>query len=294
MTRFLLALFLTIPLLAQTRPIYYLLWFDTEDYVDPASDDAALRLANTLESMGVRATFKVVGEKARRLERRNRRDVINALARHDIGYHTNVHSIPPAPANYQRILHPLEAIEEFSRREEPGVRDLQRVFGILPSCYGQPGDSWGPAANVALRRWGVPVYMDDGNQVGLNNQPFWLGGMLYVFNMKGFTLRPDINKPETLSDTNQKFDSMVANLRGKGGVIHTYFHPTEFSATEFWDGVNFLGGAYTPPEGYKMPRRRSPESAEAAYRALFDFVRHVQSIPGVQIITARQLPVLYE
>ncbi len=291
--RFLLALLLALPLLAQTKPIYYLLWFDTEDYVDPASDDAALRLAQTLEKMGVRATFKVVGEKARRLEKRDRRDVITALSRHDIGYHTNYHSIPPAPAAYQRILHPLEAVEEFTRREEPGLRDIQRIFGVLPSCYGQPGDSWGPAANVALRRWGVPVYMDDGGQVGLNGQPFWLGGMLYVFNLKGKTLRPDINKPETLDATNQKFDGIVSALREKGGVIQTYFHPTEFSATEFWDGVNFLGGNYTPPEGYKMPRRRSPESAEAAYKALFDFVRHVQSIPGVQIVTARQMPLFF-
>jgi hypothetical protein len=291
--RFLLALLLALPLLAQTKPIYYLLWFDTEDYVDPASDDAALRLAQTLEKMGVRATFKVVGEKARRLEKRDRRDVITALSRHDIGYHTNYHSIPPAPAAYQRILHPLEAVEEFTRREEPGLRDINRIFGVLPSCYGQPGDSWGPAANVALRRWGVPVYMDDGGQVGLNGQPFWLGGMLYVFNLKGFTLRPDINKPETLPATNEKFDAMVANLRETGGVIQTYFHPTEFSATEFWDGVNFLGGNYTPPDGYSMPRRRSPESAEAAYRTIFDFVRHVQSIPGVQIVTARQLPLLF-
>lgn len=282
-------------LAAQTRPVYYLLWFDTEDYVDPQSDGAALRLAETLEKMGVRATFKVVGEKARRLEKRARFDVINALARHDIGYHTNYHSIPPAPAAYQRILHPLEAVEEFSRREEPGLRDVQRIFGMLPSCYGQPGDSWGPAANVALRRWGVPVYMDDGGQVGLNGQPFWLGGMLYVFNLKGYTLRPDINHPETVGATKKKFDEMVTSLTAAGGgVIQTYFHPTEFSATEFWDGVNFLGGNYTPPEGYKMPRRRSAESAEAAYGALFEFVRHVQSNPNVRIVTARQAPLLFE
>lgn len=299
MTRFLrLLLFLLgglAALPAQSQPVYYLLWFDTEDYVDPASDDAALRLANTLEKLGVRATFKVVGEKARVLEKRNRRDVINALARHDIGYHTNTHSIPPAPAAYQRVLHPLEAIEEFARREEPGLRDVQRIFGVLPSCYGQPGDSWGPAANVALRRWGVPVYMDDGGQVGLNGQPFWLGGMLYVFNLKGYTLRPDINQPESLEATKSKFDEMVASLQAKGGgVIQTYFHPTEFSATEFWDGVNFLHGRYTPPGEYKLPNRRTPDNAERAYRTLFEFVRHVQSNPNVRIVTARQLPLLFE
>jgi hypothetical protein len=71
-----------------TPPVYWLLWFDTEDYIDPASDDAALRLAKELDAMGVRATFKIVGEKARVWEERGRRDVISAVALHDIGYHT--------------------------------------------------------------------------------------------------------------------------------------------------------------------------------------------------------------
>jgi hypothetical protein len=65
---------------------YVVLWFDTEDYIDPIADDAALRIANDLTSLGVRATFKVVGEKARVLERRGRLDVIQALGRHCIGY----------------------------------------------------------------------------------------------------------------------------------------------------------------------------------------------------------------
>jgi hypothetical protein len=48
------------------------LWFDTEDYLLPASDDAAKRLAELLSQRDIRATFKVVGEKARVLERRGR------------------------------------------------------------------------------------------------------------------------------------------------------------------------------------------------------------------------------
>ncbi|MDB6032167.1 MAG: hypothetical protein JWM16_2505, partial [Verrucomicrobiales bacterium] len=56
-------------------PIDVILWFDTEDYLLPASDDAAKRVADLLRSKGIRATFKVVGEKARTLERRKRYDV---------------------------------------------------------------------------------------------------------------------------------------------------------------------------------------------------------------------------
>ena len=57
-------------------PVYVALWFDTEDYIEPAADDAVLRIANDLTKAGVRATFKIVGEKARVLESRGRRDVI--------------------------------------------------------------------------------------------------------------------------------------------------------------------------------------------------------------------------
>src|SRR5690348_9036314 len=55
--------------------VYVVLWFDTEDYILPPSDDAAKRLAAFLSEQGIRATFKVVGEKARTLERRHRADV---------------------------------------------------------------------------------------------------------------------------------------------------------------------------------------------------------------------------
>src|SRR5439155_4093380 len=72
--------------------VYVILWFDTEDYILPASDDAALHVADWLSREGIRATFKVVGEKARTLERRGRADVIAALKRHEIGYHSNYHS----------------------------------------------------------------------------------------------------------------------------------------------------------------------------------------------------------
>src|SRR4029453_16222817 len=62
-----------------------ILWFDTEDYLLPADDDATKRLCDMLTERGIRATFKLVGEKARVLERRGRRDVITALKKHDIG-----------------------------------------------------------------------------------------------------------------------------------------------------------------------------------------------------------------
>ena len=63
---------MAVSLAVAESPVYVVLWFDTEDYIEPSSSDAALRLAKDLTSLGVRATFKVVGEKARVLEQRGR------------------------------------------------------------------------------------------------------------------------------------------------------------------------------------------------------------------------------
>lgn len=292
-------LLLTLMLLAhgqvvRAADVFYMLWFDTEDYVEPAADDAAMRLALELEKMGVRATFKIVGEKARVLDQRGRTDVIRALARHDIGYHAENHSIPPTPAVYLRPLGLLEGAEEFERREGQGVADIRRIFGVTPSCYGQPGSSWGPQSNIALRRMGIPVYMDEGSQVGLNDQPFWYGGILYCFRLNRNVVRVDLNDETKASEARDRFNEAHARLKqAGGGVIQTYYHPTEFVASEFWDAVNFAKGKYTAPSDYRRPQARSRESSERAYRLFFDFVRHVKA-SGVRFATGRDLPQLME
>src|SRR5260370_37988686 len=119
---FLYAVFLLIVLSAHIRAaegpakVYVVLWFDTEDYILPASDDAALRLAELLSTVNVRATFKVVGEKARTLERRGREDGINGLKKHGIGYHSNWHSVQPNPAMYRSNLGWDEGAAELHSR----------------------------------------------------------------------------------------------------------------------------------------------------------------------------------
>ncbi len=275
--------------------MYVTLWFDTEDYVEPASDDALLRLATDLTALNCRATFKIVGEKARVLEARHRTDVINALAHHDIAYHTNFHSLPPQPAVYLRELGFVEGAQEFYRRESPGVADLRRIFNISPSCYGQPGSSWGPQSYPALRRLGIPVYLDEGQQVGLNGRPFWYGGLLHVFNMGRFVMRPELNDESRLPGTLARFDQAAAELRTQGGgIVSTYYHPCEFATTQFWDGVNFARGADPERSQWRMPEKRTPESRERAFRILHAWVEHMAKTPGVRFVTARDLPLIYE
>lgn len=294
MLRLFLLLLVCAGLCAAQGVTYVVLWFDTEDYVDPIADDAALRIANDLTRLEVRGTFKVVGEKARVLEARNRRDVIEALGRHSIGYHSDWHSIQPVPALDLEHLGWLEGASEFQRRQEGGFRDISRIFGITPVCYGQPGSSWAPQSNLALRRMGIHVYLDEGSQVGVNDQPFWYDGLLYVFNMGPYQIRADLDGHTPFADTARDFDAAVQHFsKTEGGLISTYYHPTEFAHTEFWDAVNFANGATRERSQWVMPHRRTKEDAERCYGILDKYVEHAKKTPGVRFITANDLVHIY-
>ena len=269
-------------------PVYVLLWFDTEDYILPQSDDAAKRIAVFLTQQGIPATFKVVGEKARVLQQRQRQDVISALAQHDIGYHSNTHSQHPTVAEYEANLDWDAGVEEFTRRERAGFDDVAHIFGKAPVAYGQPGVSWAPQAFPALEKWGVRVYLDEGKQVGMHGRPFWYGGLLNIFNTReGEQLRPDADW-SNLAQAKARFQDFYLALtsRKSGGVISLYFHPCEFVHKEFWDAVNFRDGANPPRDQWKLPPVKTPEDTERAFQYFEELVRFMKSFPRVQFLTA--------
>src|SRR5262245_9091559 len=248
-----LLLTLATPALGDDPRVYVVLWFDTEDYLLPASDDAAKRVADWLTREGVRATFKIVGEKARTLERRGRTDVIAALKKHEIGYHANFHSTQPSPAMYLSNLGWDEGVAEFDRREGPGFNDVKRILGQAPTCYGQPGSSWGPESFGALKKWGMDVYLDAGRHVSLDGRPHYYCGLLTLYHLK-YTLRTNLGGPNDLKQAEDRFlDAHKKLLAEGGGVVSIFYHPCEFVHKQFWDGVNFSKGANPPREEWKLP-----------------------------------------
>ncbi len=270
--------------------VYVILWFDTEDYILPESDTAAKRLATFLTAHGIRATFKLVGEKARTLERRGRRDVIGALAQHEIGFHSNTHSQHPTVAEYEAGLDWRDGAREFTRRERPGYEDIRRIFGQSSTCYGQPGSSWAPQVFAALRQWGVRVYLDEGSHVGLEGKPFWYGGLLNIFNTPAHPrLRPN-GDWSNLAEAKAAFNEIYLQLsrEPQGGVVSLYFHPCEFVHQEFWDAVNFARGANPPREEWKLPPMKTPEARERAFKYLEQLVLEMKSHPRVEFVTASQ------
>jgi len=265
-------------------PVRYILtWLDTEDYVAPAADDAALFVAETLSRHNLVGTFKVVGEKARVLERRGRRDAIKAIARHAVGFHTDFHSKPPTVPVY---LEPMadwdESVAEFERREGRGVEDVKHIFGKEISCYGQPGTGWAPQAHRALLDWHVPLYLDGFSYVGLDGGPFWFQNVLTVCRMKASVYVP-WQDAEPAAKAVELFRRAMDALPA-GGIISFGGHPCELCDAEWWDVVNFSGGVDRDPSAYVAPRQ-FPSERIAKNRTEFEKVcAFVENLPGVKSV----------
>jgi peptidoglycan/xylan/chitin deacetylase (PgdA/CDA1 family) len=278
-----------------TPPVLVTLWFDTEDYILPEDDEATRRLAEILTRLGVRATFKVVGEKARVLEQRGRDDVIRALQAHEIGYHSNTHSQPPTIAVYLQHAGWDDGIAEFLRREGQGAKDVERVLGQKPASYGQPGSAWAPQAYPALRKMGIRMYLDEADHVGLDDQPFFYGGMLNVFRMRSTLARMELKGGSSLADGQARFVAAADRVRARGGgTVSIYYHPCEWVQQAFWDAVNFSNGANPPRSAWTRPGVRPAAETETAFADFERFIAFIKAQPGVRFVTASELTRLYE
>jgi len=267
---------------------------DVEDLVAPESDDIARKCAEILSEEGVAATLCVVGEKARLLRQRGRDDVIDALRRHDIGLHTDFHSVPPTIAAAMAVRDWEDGITEAMRSEGPGAAAIESVFGSVPSCWGGPGNTWGPQVCAAIRTLGIPAFVYAHTQVP--------GGGVHRF--AGCLAYP--NGP-SVSDTNYQEDATAEQDRERladrlktaaaaGSAWQQVFlgHPTRILHEEFWDAPNFLGGANPPRSAWRPARQKSPADLQRALDNFRRAARMLRSLPGIEMRTIRQMNAHFE
>jgi hypothetical protein len=130
--------------------------------------------------------------------------------------------------------------------------------------------------------------------VGLEERPFWYGGVLNVFNMGRNQTRMELHDPGGLEKGCAEFKAAYDRLRGEGGgLISIYYHPAEWVHREFWDAVNFRRGANPPREEWKRPPQRPPAETEAAFQRFAAYLDFQRSLPGVEHVTASELAAIY-
>ena len=133
------------------------------------------------------------------------------------------------------------------------------------------------------------MYLDEADHVGIDDQPFYYDGMLNVFKMRSMLARMELTG-RGLDEGKTAFTKAYDALRGRGGgTISVYYHPNEWVQTEFWDAVNFSGGANPPRSDWKPPGTRPPAETEAAFRDFAAYLAFMKAQPGVRFVTASEL-----
>ena len=239
--------------------------FDTEDYVTPEALDAEKFWAEELSARGMRGSFQCVAEVIRVLQRQGREDVVAALGRHEIGYHTDQHSAAPVPPVALEGVGLAEGIEWVLQRQAAGWALVMETFRRVPISFCPPGDSWTPHVLLAMAAAGVKVWCASAPAKNLN--PAWYCGLLSI----NYDLAFDSFMGEEAAEEERfkrAFEETLAR-KAQDGVMVVYTHPCRLVTTRFWDAPLYretrsAAGAARPAShgrAYPSPERPIPAAA---------------------------------
>jgi peptidoglycan/xylan/chitin deacetylase (PgdA/CDA1 family) len=273
--------------------MYVVINFDTEDYISPETegiDDIPKWLADIMTEEKVPGTFFIIGEKARSLESRGRRDVIAAMAAHDIGSHTNWGSIHPTVTEQLEKADWESGVALMYEQEAAGLRELERIFGLSVTTLARHGGSYGPQLVAALGRLNVgysgsPVYLPGRNVV-------WFCNALNFYGQyDGFDdtyYRDDLFNPR-FEETKRE----LTEIAGRVEAISLFAgHPCKIRTEQFWD-LNFYYGRNRSPEEWEIPEMRPRESMKTAQKNFRRLIRWLKSREDIELTTFGDLMTLY-
>ena len=273
--------------------MYVVVNFDVEDYISPESerlDDIPKWLAEIMTEEGATGTFFVIGEKARSLEKRGRRDVIAAMARHDVESHTNFGSIHPTVTEVLEHADWESGARQMLERESAGFQELEGIFGAPVVMLARHGGSYGPQLIAALGKMNA----------GYAGSPVSLPGHVVVWfcNALNFYGQYDgyddtYYRDELFAPLFEKLQQELPELAKTTEVLPFFAgHPCKIRTEQFWD-LNFYEGRNPGPEEWKTPDMRPLESMETARKNFRRLIRYLKSRDDIELTTFRELMNIY-
>ena len=272
------------------------LLFDTEDYTSPAEvglDDIPKWLAEIMTEEGVVGTFLVIGSKAKALRDRGRTDVIQAMAKHEIGFHTITGSEHPTLTEAMTSLSWDDGVRLARRREGPGVVELAEIFSKEVTTLSRHGGSETPQMSyVAGRDYRLPWLY--GYPKIDNSGLCRFVGTLHLDPGDIFFLEQHYSDTKAFNEALETIDQRIREPAHAGRKWLGLFcgHPLMIRALEFNDALNYCDGKNHIP--HLVPRVRTGEEMETAkqnFRRLVKFIRDHELLTNRSIgDMAREVP----
>jgi len=281
--------------------MYVTLNFDVEDLYSPeewGTNDFIKFLADAMHSEGVRGSFLIIGDKLRSLRDRGRSDVIEALARHEIGSHTDRCTHPDFPFDYLAGKGWAEGVAEAYERESSYVGRLEEITGQPACClswHGADVANCAPQLIHAAGRIGLPfVYaifkfaVPSGVARYVNTLTFadWIGGFDRVLN-------DDAKFEAALRSLDEHIDA-IKSVRRHAAIF--ICHPNHGICPEHV-GVEPVANGVNLPESQwldAIPRFDSPEQIDRTKKNFVRLVRHLKGHPALTLSAYAELTQKFE
>jgi len=208
-----------------------ILSFATESASSTRIHDLFKEAAEYLTAKGLKGNFHLTGDFARALRQHARRDVIRALARHEIGYHCNHHGGRPFMAGYCEQGSWQSGVSTWLTEELPGIRIIEELFGRAPAYY---TTEFAKAPQVIYGSWlaGIPttgILLGQG-PAGQSAEPLPDGGQGAAWYCNSFVptsrylLSVDPQHAGYEQETRQALANQAAKLANASGVLRAFMH----------------------------------------------------------------------
>ncbi len=255
--------------------------FDTEDFTSELALDCIREEAELLTEEGVRGCFCVVGLVAKRLAEDGRQDVIEALKKHEVHFHTYSHSVRPIMDVMTDIEDAELATALAKAREDLGLQYLRKAFPnaeVLTTC--PPGNETSYAAMYAYADLGLKIYAGtccdtvDGQGAYYCN----MYHMAYTEPLDAFLFRGgDKELAEILDSAAKK----------KHAILYT--HPNMLRFRQFWDDANYR---YKNPHvfgAWKACEKRPEEESKRFLDNYRKLIRMIKQDERFRVTTYKEI-----
>ena len=271
--------------------MYAMLVFDTEDtYFAPSDriDDIPGWLAETMTQAGITGTFFVMGEKAATLKERGRADVLQRMARHEIGSHQQGNRHPLVPEALQDKSWD-EGVDAMRRYEDWVKEALSGAFGKDPLSFSRHNCYFAPQHVALAGERGLP-YMYMIAQIPGSQQPLWYAGTLTFpstqqGHFEGFDLI--YSRDELFEAKLRELDEFVEQSLEAGREWITVFgcHPVRVLSRGWLEHYALASGLTRTPQDlgwrYGIKSVEEEQRAQANFRRL---CRYLAEHPDIAVV----------
>ena len=257
-----------------------------EDFVAPRSDDIVMEVARTLSRLGIRGNFHLTGDKIRTLAGRGRKDVIDALGKHVVGYHTNSHGMRPFLGGLLDDPDWDSSVRQVLAAEAPGARDVHNAFGRMPAYYVSEFDK-GPQLIRAYQLMGIPAGLNVSSLSSLPGLAVWFCGSLLLNPQNLIALEHPPETPDRLNTIKRHIDERLQRARSSDGMAVAFLHPYKYASpsAKSWGAWNASYRGAASPEG---PLEMPPMFSEKITADLLDqfgrLAAYIQAQEGVAFV----------